>query len=83
MRIFTLAEILINPLTLNAMKRINILIIFILLFHLSCKKKHSDIIQAFKFTETRYKIYDSIIRVIDNMNGGVVTQEYHYPLNRF
>ena len=64
------------------MKKINLVLTFILLLQLSCKKNNSEEVQTPKLIETKYKLYDSVIKVIDNMNGGVIIQENHYTLNR-
>lgn len=62
-------------------KKINLLFIAFLLIQLSCKKVN-PIEQTPKTIDTKYRIYDSVIKVFDNMNGGVITQENHFVLNR-
>ncbi len=59
------------------MKTINLFFIFILLLQLSCKKNKSQNLQT-----TKYRVYDSVYEVVNNMNGGAVVQQNHYPLNR-
>ena len=61
------------------MKKLNLLLIVILLFQLSCKKNHTENVQTLNLEETRYRMYDSVILV---SNGGGIIQEDHYVLNK-
>lgn len=58
-----------------------ILLIFVLV-QLSCIKQDTDISQTQPLENIRFKLYDSVIRIYDNMNGNTIIQENHNALNR-
>jgi hypothetical protein len=57
-----------------------IILFFILILQLSCKKSNSESLETPKFIENKYRVYDSIIVLYNNMGG--ISKEEHYALNR-
>ena len=65
------------------MNKINLTLILLFTCSLACRKSGSDSSQPQNIsTETKYRLYDSVIKVIDNTSSGSVIQEDHYTLNR-